>query len=185
MNKTEKYFDLLTEVLAEKNFGNDEMGSKIDEIYGELYAIIDTVLTPKLETVADHEKYVAADDIKQMLSDYKLLFLFPELVCKHMVAFYNTDIAESVLTNFFGAKNENLFASKLFDNIPCVFSVRDNDTYKIQNASGNIIDINFEKLDMINELQKKSFFIPGMITMISASINNDYNNLAFSITPDG
>lgn len=185
MKKVDNYFDFLSEILSEETKENQGINYEVDKVYNELFAAIDSKLMPEIETISNAEKYSVVDDVKKILSEYKLILYFPELVCKHFVTFYKFNNAEIMLKKYFGLKKGSFWSNnKLPEGTPCVFIANDSDQYKIQNFSENVINLDADDYELINELNKKKIPLSNMIALLSIPLKNELDNLVFASIPD-
>ena len=101
MIKSTDYFSLLSKLMSEDKLYNVKMDMDIEEMYNNIYTIIDTDFMMAIEKIGYPQKYEIVESLKSILTDYKLFLYFPELIYKPSVCLYDSPkCALSILKSY-------------------------------------------------------------------------------------
>lgn len=180
MKRTNAYFEFLSKVLSE-TVENVEADFKIDDIYNQLYSIIDNELMSEIETIGEPQKYKIVDELKKILFEYKIRLYYNYLFNKTIVTFYGMDNAISILKKYFGLKKA-LLNDDIRSSIPFIFrSDPEENNVELLNFPENTVGLTRKEYKLIGALRKKRILFENLAMVISFPLNNDLCNTAFTV----
>lgn len=186
MIKSADYFSLLSKLMSEDKSYNVELDMDIEEMYNNIYTVIDTDFMMAIEKIGYPEKYEIVDSLKSLLTDYKLFLFFPELIYKNSVCLYDYPKCTLSILKSYGLEPESkgLVAPKTWipNDIPIIFTKREGG-WNCLNIPDVEIAISDEEYNLTQKLSKKGINSRSLITALSAPLPNTNKNIAISVVP--
>lgn len=186
MIKSTDYLSLLSKLMSEDKLYNVKLDTDIEELYNNIYTIIDTNFVMAIERIGYSQKYEIVESLKSILTDYKLFLYFPELIYKSSVCLYDSpNCTLSILKSYgLGHKNDGFLSSKFWipNDIPIIFTNREGN-WNCLNIPDVGIVLSNEEYSLIRNLSKKGINSRSLIAVLSAPLPNINDNTSISVIP--
>ncbi|MBP7508686.1 MAG: sel1 repeat family protein [Prolixibacteraceae bacterium] len=186
MIKSTDYFSLLSKLMSEDKLYNVKMDMDIEEMYNNIYTIIDTDFMMAIEKIGYPQKYEIVESLKSILTDYKLFLYFPELIYKPSVCLYDSPKCALSILKSYGLETEGngLLSSEVWipNDIPIIFTNREG-SWNCLNIPDVGIALSDEEYSLIRNLSKKGINSRSLIAVLSATLPHINDHTAVSVIP--
>lgn len=186
MIKSTDYLSLLSKLMSEDKLYNVKLDTDIEELYHNIYTIIDTNFVMAIEKIGYPQKYEIVESLKSILADYKLFLYFPELTYKSSVCLYDSPKCTLSVLKSYGleSKDTGLLSSKVWipNDIPIIFTNREG-SWNCLNIPDVGIVLSDEEYSLIRNLFKKGINSRSLIAVLSAPLPNINDNTSISVIP--
>lgn len=186
MIRSTDYISLLSKLMSEDKLYNVKLDMNIEELYNNIYTIIDTDFMMAIEKIGYSQKYEIVESLKNILTDYKLFLYFPELIYKSSVCLYDSPKCTLSVLKSYGleSKDTGLLSSKVWipNDIPIIFTNREG-SWNCLNIPDVGIVLSDEEYSLFRNLSKKGINSRSLIAVLSALLPNINDNTAISAIP--
>lgn len=187
MIKANDLFPLLQKLMSEDKTYSVELNVDIEEMYNNIYDVIDTDFMKCIEKIGYPKKYKIIDDLKDILLGYKLLLQFPELRRKNVVCMYGFPKDTVKVLQAYGLFNEKSFFGLSLqwipNDIPIVFTVRSGN-WNCLNIPDVEMEISNEEHKLAKNLVNRGVKTKSLLSMLSIPLPVGNNHLAISTITD-
>lgn len=186
MIKSADYFSLLSKLMSEDKTYKIEPDMDIEDMYNNIYTLIDTDFMTDIEKIGYPEKYEIVDSLKRILTDYKLFLYFPELIYKNLVCLYDFPKCTINILKSYGLNSvqSSIISSKPWipNDIPTIFTAREG-SWNCLNIPDVEIAITDEEYKLTQKLTNRGINAKSLITVLSAPLANCNENMAVCVVP--